>query len=157
RIVGADRLQHLAAIDLGQVEVQQHDRGQLRGVAVGVPAPGEQVVERGGAIAAPHQLVGDLRLLEREPGQLDVVGVVFDQQDFLAHRHWVRMGAATSGGAAGSSSSKLLPPSGGELALSRPWWRSAMRCAVARPNPWPPPWSGPCRRWNGSNNLWASR
>src|SRR5690606_18921309 len=144
----ADRLQHLAPVDLRQVEVQQHDRGQVVRIATGMGAAGEDVVQRLGAVAHHHQAVGDLGFLERDPGQLDVVWIVLDEQDFL-------VGHVRSASAAGSARWMVVPAPGRDSASMRPPCRSTMRLAMARPMPLPAPSSAPCRRWNGSNSLGA--
>src|SRR5690606_40924334 len=115
----------------------------------GVLAAREPVVQRLGAIARDHQAVGHLGLLDRDPGQLDVVRIVFDQQDFLVHQLACSSGAS----AAGRVTRKVLPSPGTDSARMRPPWRSATRLAMARPMPLPAPSSGACRRWNGSNSL----
>src|SRR3546814_10365794 len=112
----------------------------------------EQVVGRLRAVADHLQAVGHVGLGEGDAGQFDVVRVVLDQQDvFLAHARFPESGTA------GSSTKKVLPAPGSDCAQTRPPWRSATQRTMARPRPLPPACSGPCRRWNGSNNLSAYR
>src|SRR3546814_13372147 len=103
----------LAAVDLGQVEVEQHDRRQVAGVAMRVFAAREQVVERLRAVADHLQAVGHVGLGEVDAGQFAVVRVVLDQQDvFLAHARF------PDSATAGSSQKKVLPEIG-KTALRR--------------------------------------
>ncbi len=76
--VGLDLGQHLQAIDLGQLQIQQHHR-RIAGQAVFVLAAAVQVVQRFGAIASHHDVVGQLALGECGQGQLDIFQVVLDQ------------------------------------------------------------------------------
>ena len=114
-------------------------------IAPGPGAAGEQVVQGLWPVAHHHQPVGDVGLGERDPGELEVVGVVFHQQDFaLVHP------PASRSGTAGSSMWNTLPWPGTDSAHRRPPWRWMISWAIASPIPWPPPSSSACRRWNGS-------
>ncbi len=68
-VVGTEPAQHLVTVELRQVQIEQHDRGQL---AIGC----EYVVERLDAIAHHHDLVRDAGLVERPQRELLVGGVV---------------------------------------------------------------------------------
>src|SRR5690606_7761622 len=114
----------------------------------------EQVIQRFRAGARDDQPIGDLGLVEREPGQLDVVGVVFDQQDFRVH-HVACSCDGVGAAAAGKATRNVLPSPGADPASMLPPWRSATRRAMASPMPLPAPSSGECSRWNGSNSLAA--
>src|SRR5690606_22065560 len=142
----ADCLQHLAPVEFGQVEVEQHQRRLLVDVATLPLATPEQVVQRIGAVGRHHQAVGDAGLCKRDAGQLGVVRAVLHQQD-LAAVH----APSPATGAAGSSTWNTLPPPGPDSARTRPPWRSTITCTIASPSPWPAPCSAGCRRWNGSN------
>src|SRR5581483_6492075 len=86
-LVGADSFQHLEAVDLGQLQVEQRDARQDARVAAGVGAGGEKIIERLGAVARDHHFVLDVVFLERAQGQRFVVRIVFDQQnDFVVHK-----------------------------------------------------------------------
>src|SRR5207237_1243897 len=72
--VGPDAPQHLEAVDLGELQVEQHELG--RGGAPGVGAGAEQPVEGLGPVAGQEDLVLDVVLRERAAGQRLVGGVV---------------------------------------------------------------------------------
>src|SRR5690606_4839995 len=114
-------------------------------------AAAEQVVQRLDAVAHDMQRVGDLGLGECDARELDVVRVVLHKQD--------RPGAHGDPASrpAGSSTWNVLPSPGTVSTRIRPPMRATMRCAIARPSPWPPPSSGPCTRWKGSKAraAWA--
>ena len=76
--MGRCRWRLVGAFGLGAVVDGQNERWQLIGVAWRMGAAREQVIERFGASADHDQLVGNPGLGERDTGQLDVIGIVFD-------------------------------------------------------------------------------
>jgi len=78
--VGPHLAEHLAAVDLRHLEVEQDD-GRLRAGAPGVRAAPEQEVERLLAIVRHVDLVEEIRLLEGGEDELDVVRIVFGEED----------------------------------------------------------------------------
>src|SRR5690606_18464953 len=117
----------------------------VTGIAAGIFAAREQVVQGVHAVVDDVQRVGDFRFGERDPGQLHIVRIVLDQQDRPGAHH------DRASCAAGSSTWNTLPLPGSESTPRLPPSRVAMRCAIASPRPWPPPSSGPWTRWKGSN------
>ena len=89
RPIGLDLLQHFQAVDLGQLQVQQH-HGRVAGHAVLVLAATVQVVQRLGAVASHDDVVGQLALGEGRQRQLEIFQIVFDQQDGpqISHRRY---------------------------------------------------------------------
>src|SRR5579859_69900 len=85
--LGAHALEHLEPSDLRKLEVEQDDHRVAAGVAAGVCAGCEEVIERLHAVARNHQLVHDLALAERPQGELDIVRVVFHQENNVCSRH----------------------------------------------------------------------
>src|SRR5262249_10522401 len=145
--VGTDVLENLEAVEPGQLEVEQHDLGEVARVAPGVGAGREQEVERLGAVTRHLDVVADLVLAEGAQGQLDVVGVVLDQQDeAIAH------GVSPDGS---SVKVKVAPRPVAPSARMRPPWRWTMRWTMARPMPLPGNSSTRCRRWKAPNSLAA--
>src|SRR5207244_12989589 len=67
-----DPLEHLASVHLGKIQVEQN---QVWHMAL-------QVVQRLGAIAGDVYVVPELGAAQRVQRQLDVVGIVLDEQHF---------------------------------------------------------------------------
>ena len=150
-VVGLDGLQHLEAVDLRHLDVEQdHDRVAAR--ARSKCAPAVQVVQRLRAVAHDHDLVGEVVLVQRRQRELDVAQVVFHEQDVAESfmscslrrlRQWK------------SKRSRRRPPR--PRAQTRPPCRWMMRCTLARPMPVPSNSSWLCRRWKTPNSLSAYR
>ena len=91
RRIAPDPAQDLDPADLGQLQVQQDQVGHVQHVAAGELALAEEIVQGLGAVADDPDPVDQLGTLERVQGQLDVVGVVLDQQDLhgviVKHRY----------------------------------------------------------------------
>jgi hypothetical protein len=81
--VGAQLAQHLEAVDLRQLEIEQHHLRERRRGRRGVLAARQQVIQRLDPIARDDRLVEDVGLLQGEERQLLVHGVVLDEQDDL--------------------------------------------------------------------------
>ena len=81
-----DLRQHLQAVDLRHVQVEQHDAWIARR-ALRVHALAEHEVQRRLAVLHPHDLLADAADLQRADGQLRVGGVVVGQQDVAAQAH----------------------------------------------------------------------
>jgi hypothetical protein len=71
--------QHLAAILIGQVQIQQNNV-RLRGICESSPA--EEKINSIGAIIHHVKPIGDFGNIQRLPGQLDIPRVILNQQDF---------------------------------------------------------------------------
>ena len=76
-----DTVQDLQPADPRQVDVQEHDRGQVRPFAVRELAFAEDVVQRLLAVAHHVDAVGKVDLLQGPQGQHLVLAVVLHQQD----------------------------------------------------------------------------
>src|SRR5947207_1377965 len=140
RLVGLDVLQHLAAVLLRQVEVEQDD---VRARRVRVLAAAVEKLHRLDAVLAPVELVVDLAFLQRLARQALVAGVVFHQQD-LDGRTAVGHGKSFFG----SVKWNWLPSPSVELTQMRPPWRSMTFLQMARPMPVPGYSPIVCSRWN---------
>ena len=70
---GAQFLEHVIAVHVGQVEVEQDELRQLSGVSTGVRALGKEVVERLGSVTRHDHLVKDTVLLERAQRLIDAL------------------------------------------------------------------------------------
>ena len=81
RRIAPDPAQDLDPADLGQLEVQQDQVGHVQHVPAGELALAEEIVQGLGTVADDLDPVDQLGLLERVQSQLDVVGVVLDEQD----------------------------------------------------------------------------
>jgi len=81
---GTQTAQHLQAIDLRQLQIENDDLRDDGRVAVGVGAGGEQIVQGFGAIASHHHFVGDVVLAEGPKGESFIIGIIFDQQNDAA-------------------------------------------------------------------------
>jgi hypothetical protein len=68
------------AVDLGHLEVEKDDRG-LPPVSARVAAAAIKKIQGLLAVVCDHDLIDQFRLLQRGEGQLNVVGVVLDQQE----------------------------------------------------------------------------
>ena len=128
--------EHLAAVDAGQVEVEQHEVGPRRGSEVALLV---EELERLDAVARDVQPRPRVRgLLERLLRQPDVGGVVLDEQDV----------DETAVGHAGSVKRNTVPPSSLGSTQIRPRWVATILAHTASPIPVP---SCPAAaRWNGS-------
>ena len=80
-VVGTQALQHFQAIDLRQIDVEQHDLRRVAQIALGVGSGREQIVERFLPVSNHDDLVADVRAPERDQRQLFVVGIVLGKQD----------------------------------------------------------------------------
>src|SRR6185312_15092033 len=69
-LVGAKALENLEAVDLRELEIEEHELGKR------VLLLTEEVIERLGAVAGDDDVVLDVALLERADGESLVVGVV---------------------------------------------------------------------------------
>ncbi|OMP13137.1 hypothetical protein COLO4_02214 [Corchorus olitorius] len=78
------QVQHLEAIDLGQLEIQQHHGGIAR-LAIGIGLAAQQVINRFGAVTQDHDIVGQLAALQSHQGKLQIVRIVFDQHNGFEH------------------------------------------------------------------------
>src|SRR3989442_1183482 len=83
-IVGPQSSQHLETVELRQFQIQQDDEWRLW-IARGVRPSAEEIVEHLHAIPDDDDVIGKPVLLQRAHGERLVIGVVFDQQDRLAH------------------------------------------------------------------------
>src|SRR6267143_3485430 len=145
-LVGLDLLEHLAAVLLRQVEVEQDDVGLGRVLVGSAPV---QEVERLDAVLDPVEVVVHLALLQRLAREAGVSEVVLDQEDlhgrgdpvdFCVHvsPFWIF----------GSVKWKVLPSPYADSTQIRPRWRSTTFLHIARPIPVPGYSSCVCRRWN---------
>src|SRR6267378_658101 len=143
--------QHLEAVDLGELQIQEDDLGDDADLAQAVRSVPEKEVKSFRTIAAHEHLVGEVALLERPQRQLRVARIVFDQQDldFLRVRH--------ASDAPGSVKKNVAPASRWPSAHTRPPWRNTIRWTIARPTPVPSNSSARWRRWNTPNSLPAYR
>jgi CBS domain-containing protein len=83
-VVGPDATQHLEAVDLGKLQVEQHDLGEeLRRLAGPGPCL-EEIVERFGLVTHDDDLVPDIGPAQRAEGERLVVGIVFHDEDHPA-------------------------------------------------------------------------
>src|SRR5205085_5703245 len=139
-VVGLDVLEHLAAVLLRQVEVEQDD---VRARRVRVLAAAVEKLHRLDAVLAPVQLVVDLAFLQRLARQALIAGVVFHQQD-LDGRTTVGHGKSFLG----SVMWNWLPSPSVEVTQMRPPWRSTTFLQMARPMPVPGYSPIVCNRWN---------
>ncbi len=137
------RCEDLEAVHAGQLEVEEDDHRPHGHVAPGVGTGGEQEIQRLDPVAGDDQRVGDLGVPEGELGELQVVGVVLDEQD-RGNVH-----------AAPRVKKKVAPSPGRPSAQMRPPWREITRCAVASPMPVPSNSVASCRRWNAPKSLSA--
>src|ERR1700678_361189 len=69
----------------------------MGGVAAGVGAGAKQVIQRLLAVLGHHQLIGDSRLFERAPGESDIAGIIFDQQNCFGAQLPPRFWSAANG------------------------------------------------------------
>ena len=90
-----------------------------------------------------------LAFLQRPKRQLDVVGIVLDEQNF----GWPR---GDHGRPVPPSVKKNVEPrSTAESAHTLPPCLSTMRFTIARPTPVPSKSSARCMRWKTPNSFWA--
>src|SRR5215213_3046790 len=137
--VGLDLGQYLAAVLLGQVQVEQ-DQVRMRGLSVLPLAPQER--QRLDTVRDHAQVVVDPGVVERLAGQVDVGGTVLHEQD-LDRRNaggtsgpgLIAHGEASPG--SGIVNQKVDPPPGVSSTQSVPPWRSTIRLQTARPMPIP--------------------
>src|SRR4029077_17531219 len=80
--VGPEPPQHLEAVDLGELQVEQDHTRHDADLVPRMAAVAEKKVQRLGAVACHEHLVRDVALLEGPQRELLVVRVVLDQQDF---------------------------------------------------------------------------
>ena len=83
--VFANAPEHFEAVDLRQLQIEQHQRRLLAGIARLVLAGAEQPVERLLAVARDDDFVADVVARQRAQRQRFVVGVVFDQQNHFSN------------------------------------------------------------------------
>ena len=76
-----DPPQDLEPVHLGQLQVQQDHLGDVFDPAAGVRPFAEEELQRLRAVASDLDAVAQVGLLERAQRQLEVVGVVLDEQD----------------------------------------------------------------------------
>ena len=91
--IGAYAVQHVDAVELGKLEIEQDHGGHRRRLAPGVLARSEQEVDRFLAVPRDDDAVGDVGLSQRAQRQLLVVRVVFDEHDRLFHHPSTAPGA----------------------------------------------------------------
>src|SRR6266446_745307 len=151
-VIRAHAAQHFESVETGQVEVKQHHVGHDHRFPADVLAGAEKIVQSFLAVADDDQLVQYIALLERSLGELDVVGIVFNEQDDVVTIH-VKLPDFKIG----RVQRKVAPLSTELSAHTRPPCRSTIRCTVARPMPVPGNFASECRRWNGAKSLpaWA--
>ena len=77
-----DFFEHFQAADFGKFEVEKHDFGRVVEVALGILAPAKEKVQGFFAVPDDEDFVGQIIFAEGQQGEFDVVGIVFDQQDF---------------------------------------------------------------------------
>jgi hypothetical protein len=77
RWVGAHLREHAQAVDLGQLEIEQHQLGHERLPLLRTTS--EQLVQRLDPIARHDDAMRDLVLAQRAQRELLIIGVVFDQ------------------------------------------------------------------------------
>jgi len=77
--IGAQALQDLQAVDLGQLEIEQDQLRLDQGIAPGMVAGAKQIIQRLGAIARDDDLVQNIALAQRAQRKRLVVRIVFHQ------------------------------------------------------------------------------
>ena len=83
--------QDFKAVDFGHLEVEE-DEDRIVGGAPGVDAAAVEVIERFATMSRGGDFVGQVVALQGVHDQLDVVEVVFDEQDRFevgGHVNWV--------------------------------------------------------------------
>ena len=85
-LVGLERAQHVEAIDLRHFEIQQQHR-RIPGRPIGVRIAPVEIVEGLGAVPHDHHFVREVDLAERRERQLDIIGVVFRENDAFEFGH----------------------------------------------------------------------
>src|SRR5712672_1651289 len=145
-LVGLDLLEHLAAVLLRQVEVEQDDVGLGRVLVGSAPV---QEVERLDAVLDPVEVVVHLALLQRLARQARVSEIVLDQEDLHGRGGLVDFCVHVSPFCIfGSVKWNVLPSPYADSTQIRPRWRSTTFLHIARPIPVPGYSSCVCKRWN---------
>ncbi len=80
--VRSSDLKHFEPVDLGELQVEQHDLGDDPDVAQRVAAVAEKEIQRLGAVSGDKYLIREVARLERTQRQLGVGWVVLHQEDF---------------------------------------------------------------------------
>ena len=80
-VVGAHPPEHAETVNPRQLQIEEHDGGHERAVSVRVGARGEQVLERFCSVTGDDNLVDNVASFKGPQRELDVIGIVFDQQD----------------------------------------------------------------------------
>src|SRR5690606_29317141 len=145
--IALDLLQDLAAVVLGQVEVQQD---QVGAGLVGVLAPLVEEVERLQPVADHVQVVAYLVVLERLPRDELVAGVVLDEEHFDGLADGGHEGDPSEGAVAAANRAsddgesersvkqiRVPSPSCEVSSQIRPPWVSTIFLHIARPMPVP--------------------
>ena len=100
--VALDLTQHLQPVHLGQLQVEEHQRGLIVGPLGELAAP-IQVVQRLGAVSDVHDFVGELVRCERVENQFRVARAVLDEQNAFQCVHAVASDERGNAAVAGSS------------------------------------------------------
>jgi len=87
--VRSQAVEHLQAVELRKLQIEENDFGNDRGVAPRMRPGREQIVERLFAIPNDHDPVQHVALLEREQREIDVVLIVLDEENGSASVHVV--------------------------------------------------------------------
>ncbi len=86
RFVGLQRAEHIEAVDLRHLEIQQQDRWIAFG-PIRILVPAIQIVERLRAVAHDDHFVRQVDFAECRERQLDVVRIVFREYDPFQFSH----------------------------------------------------------------------
>jgi hypothetical protein len=77
-LVGADCLQDLQSVDLGELEIKQHESGRVQERPILMRTSAEKEVEGLGSVAGYLNAVGEFAAAEGKDGQLHILRAVVD-------------------------------------------------------------------------------
>ena len=82
--VSSNLAEDLKPVNLGELQVEKDHLGPIQWIALSVRTSAEEKVEGFGAVVRDLDAIGELEFREGVQGELDIIRIVFNEQDLQA-------------------------------------------------------------------------